>query len=437
MPLTVFEPDLMGGLFADPEVAACLTAEAQVAEMVAFEAALARVEGRLGVIPAEAGEAISTALSSITIPLADLRDGTEGAGIPVPALVAALRNAAGPHGEHVHWGATSQDVMDTAFVLQSRRVLDMLAARLDSLTAQLAALAERFATTVIAARTRAQVATPTTAGLRIAGWRAPLVRCRQRLDELRPRLECLQFGGASGTLAALRGRGTEVAQALAAELGLANPAKPWHAERDGIAELAGWLSLLSGCLGKIAQDLVTAGRTEIGEVSTGAGGGSSTMPQKSNPVRAEAVLSIARFNAQQLALVHGALVHGEERDGAAWALEWMTLPQMLAATGAALNHVTALTADLTVNEARARETLARDGGAALAEAITFALADHMPLPEAQKIMKEAAKAARAEGIPLAEAARQRTGAPVDWQAFDDPANHTGEAATLVRRALDE
>ena len=192
------------------------------------------------------------------------------------------------------------------------------------------------------ARTRFQQAIPTTFGLKVAGWLAPLLRHRQRLAELLPRLLVVQLGGAAGNLAALGDRGVEVMEDLARELGLACPPMPWHSQRDGLIELAGWLSLVTGSLGKLGQDVLLLAQNEVGEIREADGGGSSTMPQKSNPIRAEALVTLARSNATLVAGMHQAALHAHERDGAAWQLEWKILPDMVLAAGSALGHATAL-----------------------------------------------------------------------------------------------
>ena len=245
---------IFGPLLADTEVAALLGDAAQARAMIRVEVALATVEGRLGVIDEAAAEAIVGALAGFEPDLTDLARGTASAGVPVPALAAQLRKAVGgPAATFVHWGATSQDIVDTALVLQLREVLDVLEARLTGLIDDLVRLADAHRGTVTVARTRFQQALPTTFGLKVAGWLAPLPRHRDRLAELRPRLLAVQFGGAAGNLAALGDPGVEVMEGLAAELGLACPAMPWHSQRDNLGELASWLALLTGSLGKLGR----------------------------------------------------------------------------------------------------------------------------------------------------------------------------------------
>lgn len=440
MTVSPFDSLIYKSLLSDEEIAPLFSDAAAIARMQAFEAALARVEGRLGIIPAEAAAAIDGALAKIILSPEALTEGTANAGVPVPALVAALRAEMAPEaGQYLHWGATSQDVTDTALVLALRDALEILERRLEETIEKLALLAEQHRGAVMAARTRSQQALPTTFGLKVANWLAPLQRHRARLRELRPRLLTLQFGGAVGTLSALGARGTEVMEALAAELDLACPDIPWHVQRDGLAEFAGWLSLVTGSLGKMGQDIVLLSQSEVGEVREAAPGsargGSSTMPQKANPVSGEALVTLAGLNANLVPALHQALLQEQERGGAAWQLEWMTLPQMVVGTGAALRHAVFLAENLQVDAARMRANLEASQGLLLAEAATFALAEHLPRPEAQALVKEACKEALASGRHLMDLLAERCEAPVDWERMRDPANYLGVAEELVQRVL--
>ena len=226
--------------------------------------------------------------------------------------------------------------MDTALVLGLKSVLERLEGRLRVLLADLDALSSRFGARSLMGRTRMQDALPVSAGHRIAAWSAPLSRHLSRLAELRPRLLVPQFGGAVGTLDKLGARGAAVSAALAGELGLGVPSANWHTQRDGVAEYANWLSLVSGALGKLGQDVLLMAQNSVGEIVLEGGGGSSAMPHKHNPVRAEVLVSLARYNATLLPAMHHALVAEQERSGAAWTLEWLTLPQMSVTCGASL-----------------------------------------------------------------------------------------------------
>ena len=436
MTTSPFDSAVLGPLVGDPAMAALLSDDAQVRAMLAVEAALVRVEGRLGVIPADAAARIADVARYLEPDLDEIGAGTAADGVPIPALVKALRGAVGARAvPYVHWGATSQDIIDTALVLRLKDALDLLSARLEEVIAALTAQAREHSALVMAARTRSQIATPMTFGLKVATWLVPLMRHRDRLAELRPRLEVVQFGGAAGTLAALGDQGIAVMEGLAAELGLVAPPLPWHSQGDTMAELGGWLSLVTGSLGKMGEDLVLLGQSEVGEVSAGDGGGSSTMPNKSNPVAAETLVALARFNAGMVGTLHQALIQRHERDGAAWPLTWLALPPMLMATAGALGHAAKLSVALQPDAARMAEHLEATHGLILAEAATFLLAAHMPRPQAQELVAACCKEATAAGRHLFDILAERADAPIDWPAEKDPARHVGATEALVKRLI--
>lgn len=443
MTVSPFDSILFQSLFSDREVAQLFDDQAYVAQMLRVEAALARVQGRLGIIPSDAAKVIDAGLSRMTLPVLELTDGTGDAGVPVPALVAALRKRLDAEaGQYLHWGATSQDIMDTAMVLTLGRAVEALETKLDKIIQALKLMANAHRGTVMAARTRSQQALPMTFGLKAANWLSPLLRDRARLVALRPRLLAVQFGGAVGTLSALGERGLEVMEALAAELDLACPDVPWHTQRDGLAEFAGWLSLVSGSLGKMGQDIVLLSQSEVGEVREGgqasgggARGGSSTMPQKSNPVSSEALVTAAKMNATLLPALHQALLQEHERGGVAWQLEWLTLPQMVTCTAVSLKHALYLAENLEVDAARMRFNLEASKGLLLAEAATFALAEHMPRPEAQALVKSACVEVLDSGRHLMDLLAERSDAPVDWAQVRNPANYLGVTDALINRVI--
>jgi 3-carboxy-cis,cis-muconate cycloisomerase len=440
MTVSPFDSALTGPLLSDAETAALFGDQAALRAMLKVEAALAEAEARCGVIPAAAASVIAATAGALIPDPAALAAKTAEDGVPVPALVAVLRQAvAASAGDEaaqaVHWGATSQDIIDTGLVLRLRRAIDILDGRIAALAAALAGLAHAHRGTVMPGRTRSQQATPISFGLKVAGWLAPLLRDRDRLKELKPRLLLLSFGGASGTLGALGADGLAVEAALAEILDLGVPPMPWHAQRDGLAEFAGWLALVTGTLGKIGRDLILLAQNEVAEVRPGGGGGSSTMPQKSNPVGPEALVALARFNAGMVGQLHQAMLHEHERDGAAWQIEWLALPQMVVATGAALNHALAVAGSLTVDKDRMAAQFEASHGLLLAEAASFALAAHMPRPEAQRLVKEAATRATASGRHLFDLLAEASTAPVDWAALRDPAHHLGAADAFIDRVL--
>ena len=423
---------IYGKLLGDQAVSEQFADAAHLRALLDVEAALARAQGRLGIIPADAAAAIDKAARELTLDPAELAGPTYDAGLPMIALVSKLRETVGGEAaQYVHWGATSQDIMDTGLVLQCRTVLHDLSGRLDNVIGGLGTLARTHRDTLMVGRTRSQQATPITFGLKVANWLAPLLRHRERLTQLRTRVLVVQLGGGAGTMAAYGDKGPDLTAALADELDLGAPAAPWHAGRDGFTELASWFSLTTGSLGKIGQDLVLLSQSEVGEVGFGGGGGSSTMPQKQNPVLAETLVTLARHTAGLLGMSHNAMVHAHERDGAAWASEWLTLPQMAVDAGAALGHAVTILETMTINEARMRANLDASNGAVLAEAASFALSDHMPRAEAYALVKQAARKSAETGDHLIEVLKSESDAPVDWVAVADPQNWVGSAGAIV------
>jgi len=337
-----FDSPLLAPLLGDAEISAHFSVEADIRAMLAFEGALAQAQAAQGLLPHEAAAHIATICRTFSPDIAALGLAAARDGVVAPDLVRQLRAAVGePDARHVHRSATSQDVIDTSLVLRLKPVLALLEARLAALIAALRALDAAQGATPLMGRTRTQRAQPITAGDKLRNWREPLERHLTRLNQLRPLLLVVQFGGAVGTRGDLDGKGAEVAAGLARLLRL-HDGPCWHAQRDALAELASWLSLATGTLGKLGADVAIMAQNEIGEVRLAGGGASSAMPHKSNPVGAEILVTLARFNAALLSAAHQALVHENERSGAAWTLEWLALPQMAVATGAALRHAAAL-----------------------------------------------------------------------------------------------
>lgn len=345
MSLSPFEHPFLSGLMGDAEIAPFFSAEADIAAMLRFETALAEAEADCGVIPADAAAAIVAGLSGFVPDMAALAAGVGRDGVVIPEFVRQMRRAVGSSaGEKVHFGATSQDVIDTSLMLRLKAATEVIAKRLAVLIASLSSLSDRDGARPLMGYTRMQAAITITASDRIMSWNAPLTRSAARLVELSTRGFAVQFGGAAGTLEKLGEKGPSVRAALAARLGLADR-QQWHSQRDGIAEIAGLLSLITGSLGKFGQDVALLAETGS-EIRLSGGGGSSAMPHKQNPVAAELLVTLARFNATQLSAIHQSLVHEQERSGAAWALEWLTLPQMVVATGVALGTANRLTGQI-------------------------------------------------------------------------------------------
>ena len=334
-------------LLGDPSLARHFSDEAELSGMLDFEAALAVTQAELGLIPAQSAAAIGEACTSYRPNLKQLAAGMARDGLVVPALVADLReNLAEPHRQWLHLGATSQDVIDTSLTLRLKAVTEELDRRLMAIMESLDRLTTSYGAHSLMAQTRMQQALPMTVADRIEAWRRPLQRHRERLAELRPRLLVVQFGGPIGVRGGQGGKGDAVAASLAKRLGLGD-AQSWHSARDNVAEFANWLSMVSGALGKIGQDVALMTQNEVGTAQLAGGGTSSAMPHKNNPVTAELLVTLARFNAGMLGTLHQSLVHENERSGAAWTLEWMVLPQMCIATGASLRHAEALLSSLT------------------------------------------------------------------------------------------
>jgi 3-carboxy-cis,cis-muconate cycloisomerase len=335
---------LLQALVGDEEVGACFSNAVELAAMLRFEAALVDAEAEAGLIPPAAARAIGKACESFRPDWQALAAGLARDGVVVPALVKQLRAAVGEtHGRFVHVGATSQDVVDTGLALRLQDVTRILLDRLNALILALDDLKRRDCAIPLMAHTRMQRALPFTAADKLDTWTAPLKRNRERLLELAPHVLVIQLGGPIGTRAELGDKGDAVAAALAARLGL-GVAPAWHSQRDRVGEFGAFLSLLSGTLGKIGQDIALMVQNEVGAMLLPSGGGSSAMAHKSNPVGAEVLVALARLNAGLLGTLHQALVHENERSGAAWTLEWMVLPQMTIATAAGLRHAQTLIA---------------------------------------------------------------------------------------------
>ncbi|WP_027055881.1 3-carboxy-cis,cis-muconate cycloisomerase [Mesorhizobium erdmanii] len=345
MTVSPFDHPLLSALLGDEEASRHFSVEAEIEAALAFERALAEAEAENGLVTTDAKAAIVAVLASFWPDTALLRAGVAKDGVMVPELVRQIRVAVGePHGQHVHFGATSQDVIDTGLMLRLKFVVEHLGLLLTETIIRLASLEDRFGDRALTGMTRMQPAIPVRVADRVTAWRAPLQRHQQRLSEQVRRLLVVQFGGAAGTLEKLGDKGPAVRAELAAKLGLAD-APQWHSQRDALVDFAGWLSLLTGSLGKFGQDIALMAQGGA-DIALSGGGGSSAMPHKQNPVKAEALVALARVNATQLAGMHQALVHEQERSGAAWTLEWLLLPQMAVATAASLRLAAEVTTQI-------------------------------------------------------------------------------------------
>lgn len=439
--------DLLGPLFGSAEASALFTDEARLQGMLDFEAALAQAEAKTGVIPASAAPAIARKCRAELFDILELARATARAGSPVIPMVRRLTAlVAADHPEaarYVHWGATSQDAMDTGLVLQLRRFLALLEADLGRLAAALARLAGTHKGTPLAGRTWLQHALPVTLGLKTAGWLDAVERHRARLREVRDRALALQFGGAAGTLAALGERGIEVAEALARDLDLTLPALPWHAHRDRVAEVGAVLGLMVGSLGKIARDLSLLMQTEVAEAFEPGGegrGGSSTMPHKRNPVTAAVVLAAATRAPGLVATLLTAMVQEHERGLGGWHAEWDTLPELCGLSAGALRRTVETIEGLELDPARMRANLEATHGQILAEAVTMALGSRMGRLAAHELVERLCHQAGAGGRHLREVLAEDPVAtahlsPSELDRLFDPRNYVGVAVALVDRVL--
>lgn len=445
----ILSSSIFGPAFVDANVAALLSDEAFFRSLLEVESALASAQAELGIIPLPAAEAIAAAAAALPFDARALAAGVLRDGVPIVALVAQLRAALGPEArEFVHLGATSQDIVDTATVLVVGRVLDRLDGAIIELAQRLATLCRAHRHSVMAARTHAQQALPTSFGLKLAGWALPLVRHRERLVELRRRFSVLQLGGAAGTLLALGPQALELCERVGRRLGLGVPELPWHAQRDTVAELGAWLGLLTGSLGKLAQDVILLCQSEVAELSEaphGQRGGSSSMPQKNNPMRSEQILAAARSVAAQLTALMGALVQEHERGTHGWQVEWLCLSPMLSLTAGACKNTLEIARDLVVDAERMRDNVMSGQGLLLAEPAVSALSDpaaNTGLSRSAARASVAACSARALGqrrslVELLEEefASAHPDNRVDWAALGRPENHLGQADAMIDRAL--
>lgn len=435
--------------FTAPAMRAVFSDSGRVQGMLDFEAALARAEAAVGVIPSGVVAAIESACRAERYDFAALAEAIGSAGNSAIPLVKALGRqiaATAPEAErYVHLGATSQDVMDTGLVLQLRQAIGLLDADLVQLADALAVQAERHAATPISGRTWLQHATPVTLGMKIAGWLGAITRHRQRLAELKPRLLCLQFGGASGSLAALGEHAWPVSEALARELDLNLPDQPWHTQRDRLVEFAGLLGLVAGSLGKLGRDLSLLMQTDVGEVFEPAApgkGGSSTMPHKRNPVGSAVMIAAATRAPGLVATMLSAMPQEHERSLGLWHAEWETLPELCCLVAGALQQARVAVPALELDEARMAANLELTRGLVLAEAISIALAQRIGRDAAHHEVERCCKQAVAEGRHLRAVLADNPVVTGHFTADEldrllDPAHYLGQARRWVDRAVAE
>ncbi|MGA3176366.1 MAG: 3-carboxy-cis,cis-muconate cycloisomerase [Candidatus Acidiferrum sp.] len=436
----LFRYDALDKLFSD---------EARIQGMLDFEAALARAEATSGIVPASQAQIIAGKCRAEHFNFSVIaKDAALSGNLAIPLvkkLTEIVAHVDKDAARFVHWGATSQDVIDTGCILQMRGAFNLIDQDLARLSGSLVTLAETHRATPIVARTWMQQALPTTFDFIVAGWLDAVSRHRNRLAEIKPRVLTLQFGGAVGTLAALGGRGPEVAKALADDLRLSLPSIPWHAHRDRIGEIATTLGLCTGTLGKIARDISLHAQTEIAELAEPifeGRGGSSTMPQKRNPVTCAVVLAAATRIPGLVATLLSAMPQEEQRGLGGWHAEWETLPDIVRLSGGALHHLVEMLPGLEVDTQRMRHNLELTNGLIFAEAVAMALGDRMGKMPAHLVVEAACKKAREQNRHLKDMLREESGlrghlTPADLESLFDVRNYLGSADEFIRRVVAE
>lgn len=416
---------------------------ALIERYVEVEMALAKAQARLGIVPQQAADAIAAQIDIDRLDMARFKSDTENVGYPILPLVEQLAEQCGEAGGYLHWGATTQDIMDTALVLQLREALERIEADMGELRHVLAELAERHRDTAMAGRTHMQHALPVTFGYKVAVWLSMFDRHQARLEALRPRLLQVSFSGAAGTLASMQERGLEVQGALAEELALGVPAITWHTARDSLAETVQWFGLVTASLGKIAQDIMLLMMDELGEVMepfVPGRGASSTMPQKRNPISCEIICANAKVVRQHAALMLDAMVQDFERATGPWQAEWFAVPESCQLTAGALEQAVFMLSGLEVNADRMSSNLGISRGLIVAEAVMMALAPHCGRQHAHEIVYAACRDVHASSNTLAEVLMddERIAGHLDAariRSLTDPANYAGQAPEMVTRLL--
>ena len=440
---TVIDSLLFRDAFGTAAMREIFSDTALVARYVEVEVALAKAEARVGVIPADAAAEIARHADAGALDIEMLRKETDLVGYPILPVVHQLVKQCGEAGRYVHWGATTQDIMDTAVVLQIRDALRIVGDDIAALRGILADLAKTHRDTAMAGRTHLQQALPVTFGYKVAIWLDMFDRHAARLEELKPRVLVGQFAGAAGTLASLGGKGFAVQEALCAELKLGVPASSWHVARDGFAEVINFLALVTGTLGKIALDVMIMASTEFAEVYepfVKGRGASSTMPQKRNPISSELMLAASKAVRQHAGLMLDAMVQDFERATGPWHAEWVAIPESFVLTAGALNQARFALGGLIVDAARMKQNLDMSKGLIVAEAVMMQMAPFIGRQQAHDIVYGACRIVNEKGGTLAEAldAMSEVTQHFDKDAIarmTDPANYVGLAPQMVDRVI--
>lgn len=444
MTATALDSVIFRDIFSTPEMRQVFSDEGRTAYYLDIEAALARAQARLGVIPEAAAREIDRQCRIENIDLARLKQQTERIGYPILGVVQQIVDlCADGLGEWCHWGATTQDITDTAAILQIRAALALVENEMEVIAGVLADLSRRYRDTPMAGRSNLQQAVPLTFGFKMATLLAAMQRHRERLAQLRPRVLVGQFGGAVGTLASLGAAGLEVQAALMDELGLGHPEIAWHTVRDRIGEVACFLGLLTGTLGKISMDVKLLMQTEVAEVYEpfhAARGSSSTMPQKRNPVSCLYIHSTVALVRQHVAALLEAAVADHERSTGPWEIEWISLPEIFLLASGALAQTRLMLSGLEVDPARMRANLDLTGGMIVSEAVMMGLGPHLGRQRAHDLVYDICRKVATSGEPLldllaqdAETSRHLSRA--ELAKLCDPQNYLGLAGEMVDRVL--
>jgi 3-carboxy-cis,cis-muconate cycloisomerase len=440
---TVFDSILFRDAFGTPAMREVFSDFSLISRYAQIEIALARAEARCGVIPAEAADEIANRTDVAALDFDLLRQETDIVGYPILPLVHQMTKQCGEAGRYVHWGATTQDIMDTALILQLREGLKIIEADIATLRGILADLSRRYRDTPMAGRTHLQQALPVTFGYKTAIYLAMFDRHAERLEQLKPRVLVGQFAGAAGTLASLGDRGFDVQKAFCEELGLGIPTSTWHVARDGLAEAVNFLALVTGSLGKIALDIMIMASTEFAEVLepfVKGRGASSTMPQKRNPISSELMLAASKAVRQHAGLMLDAMVQDFERATGPWHAEWMAIPESFVLTAGALHQAKFALAGLIVDEKQMADNLGISRGLIVAEAVMMGLAPDIGRQQAHDVVYDACRLASENGMTLADAlsADPRVSARLDRATIErltTPGNYLGLAPEMVDRVL--
>jgi 3-carboxy-cis,cis-muconate cycloisomerase len=445
MPATIVDSAIFGNLFSTEAMRQVWSDENRTRKYLDIEAALARVQARLGIIPAKAAAEIARNCRLEKIDLRKLRAQTERIGYPVLGVVQQLVElCADDLGEWCHWGATTQDITDTATVLQIREGLALIEDDLTAISAAMAELASRHRDTPMIGRSNLQQAVPVTFGYKMAGLLSAIERHRARLAELRPRVLMGEFAGAAGTLASLGQGGLETQAGLMKELGLAQPVIAWHTLRDTIAEVGCFLGLVTGTLGKLAMDVKLMMQTEVGEVYepfAHGRGSSSTMPQKRNPISSCYIHACAGVVRQQVAALLDAMLADHERSTGPWEIEWIALPEAFLLSAGALSQAKAVVGGLEVDAKRMRANLDSTKGLVVSEAVMMGLAPHLGRERAHDLVYDLCREAIRQDRPLLDLLSENAAITqhVDRKKLSelcDPSNYLGLSGVMVDRVLE-